>query len=88
MAADRVLEGLWERQAARQMNDSQLAELLGVSQATISYLKSGKKRLGRGVLNAVLRVFPELGYAMVATAVADSASPRTPEAVETARPPP
>lgn len=55
-----LVEALRQRQRREKLTDIALAGLLGVNHSTWSRIKSGDRRPGVKVLNAILRLYPEM----------------------------
>ena len=47
-------------QAEKGLSDSQLADLLGISQSLVSYLRSGQRKLGIDTVRKIYTNIPEL----------------------------
>lgn len=57
-----IVVALIQRQAELQLSGNQFARLIGVTPACWSYIRNGKRRPGRDVLDLVLATFPDLSY--------------------------
>lgn len=55
-----LIKALLKEQKKRGLNQAQLAELLGLSEATVSLIKAGKRHIGVNSITRIASTFPEL----------------------------
>lgn len=61
-ALEPIVQALIQRQDELGLSGGQFARLIGVTPACWSYIRNGKRRPGRDVIDAVLAAFPDLSY--------------------------